>query len=99
MNADAPVSLTELLMYGSMTGECQAATASHCSAACALPVGGVTGAAGSVAPCLEHGGTMDATVLVVDDDAEIRDALRLLLEDAEYRVLEATNGLQAIEAL
>jgi CheY-like chemotaxis protein len=42
---------------------------------------------------------MAATVLVVDDDTEIRDALRLLLEEAEYEVLEAANGLQAIEAL
>ena len=42
---------------------------------------------------------MTATVLVVDDDAEIRDALRILLEEAQYSVLEATNGVQAIEAL
>src|SRR5512146_114157 len=38
-------------------------------------------------------------VLVVDDDAPTRDALRLALEDAGYAVLEAGNGSQALDIL
>lgn len=38
-------------------------------------------------------------ILVVDDDAEIRDALRDLLEGEGYRVFEASNGNQALEQL
>ena len=37
-----------------------------------------------------------ATVLVVDDDAEIRNVLRLMLETGGYHVLEAANGRQAV---
>jgi CheY-like chemotaxis protein len=33
-----------------------------------------------------------SVVLVVDDDADIRDALRDVLEDAGYLVVEAANG-------
>ncbi len=40
-----------------------------------------------------------ATVLVVDDDADIRHALRLLLEDAGARVVSAANGLEALALL
>jgi CheY-like chemotaxis protein len=40
-----------------------------------------------------------ATVLVVDDDADIRHALRLLLEDAGARVISAANGLEALALL
>jgi CheY-like chemotaxis protein len=39
------------------------------------------------------------TVLVVDDDAQIRHVLRDLLEAAGHRVLEAGNGNQALGAL
>jgi DNA-binding response OmpR family regulator len=35
------------------------------------------------------------TVLVVDDDRELRDGLRAALERRGYRVLQAGNGLQA----
>lgn len=38
-------------------------------------------------------------VLVVDDDAPSREALRLALEDAGHRVLEATDGSQALDML
>lgn len=38
-------------------------------------------------------------VLVVDDEEDIRQALRFLLEDAGYQVLEAQNGQEAIERL
>jgi CheY-like chemotaxis protein len=37
------------------------------------------------------------TVLVVDDDAEIRQALAELLEDEEYAVMLAANGKEALE--
>ncbi len=37
-----------------------------------------------------------ATVLVVDDDREIRSALRHILEHAEHRVLEAKHGREAL---
>jgi two-component system, OmpR family, alkaline phosphatase synthesis response regulator PhoP len=38
-------------------------------------------------------------VLVVDDDPEIRNALRFLLEHDGYSVHEAVNGHQAIDVL
>jgi CheY-like chemotaxis protein len=40
----------------------------------------------------------DTTILLVEDDAFLRDAFRLLLEDAGYRVLEAGTAAEAIEA-
>jgi CheY-like chemotaxis protein len=38
-------------------------------------------------------------VLVVDDDAEIRETLTHLLEDEGYTVLRAANGVQALKHL
>lgn len=38
-------------------------------------------------------------VLVVDDDEGIRDTLRIVLEDAGYEVLEAADGLAALDLL
>lgn len=38
-----------------------------------------------------------ATVLVVDDDAAVRLVLRALVELAGYAVLEAADGLRALE--
>jgi CheY-like chemotaxis protein len=38
-------------------------------------------------------------VLVVDDDEDIRETLRVLLEDAGYEVLEAEDGKSALSAL
>jgi CheY-like chemotaxis protein len=37
------------------------------------------------------------TILLVEDDRLLRDAFRLLLEDAGYRVLEAGSGGEALE--
>lgn len=37
--------------------------------------------------------------LVVDDDQDTREVLRLMLEDAGYTVTEATDGLQTLAAL
>jgi CheY-like chemotaxis protein len=39
------------------------------------------------------------TVLVVDDDPDLRDAIASLLEDVGHRVLTASNGLEAIRKL
>jgi CheY-like chemotaxis protein len=39
------------------------------------------------------------SVLVVDDDLEIRDALRFVLEEAGYTVAEAVGGAAALDAL
>lgn len=40
-----------------------------------------------------------ATILVVDDEAAIRDALRLILEYEGYRVIEAAEGDEALRRL
>jgi CheY-like chemotaxis protein len=40
----------------------------------------------------------DFTILVVDDDRDIRDVLKTTLEVAGYRVIEAENGFDGIEA-
>src|SRR5262249_61304881 len=42
---------------------------------------------------------LSPTVLVVDDDAEIRQALAELLEDEEYAVLLAANGKEALDLI
>jgi two-component system chemotaxis response regulator CheY len=36
-------------------------------------------------------------VLIVDDDAGIRDTIQFMLEDAGYTVVTATNGPEALE--
>jgi CheY-like chemotaxis protein len=41
----------------------------------------------------------DRTVLVVDDDLDLREALELILEDRGYRVVSASNGREALERL
>jgi CheY-like chemotaxis protein len=43
--------------------------------------------------------TRSATVLVVDDDAAIREVIAEVLRDEGYDVAEAANGAQALEAL
>jgi two-component system OmpR family response regulator len=39
------------------------------------------------------------TILVVDDDADLRTALAAVLEDAGYRVVQAENGAEALVEL
>ena len=39
------------------------------------------------------------TILIVDDDTEIREGLRILLSGENYMILEAANGQQAMERL
>ena len=40
---------------------------------------------------------MSATILVAEDDADIRGVLRLYLESEDFRVLEADSGTRALE--
>ena len=40
-----------------------------------------------------------AHVLIVDDDEGLRDALRLILEDADHEALEASDGVTALRIL
>src|SRR5262249_42088118 len=44
-------------------------------------------------------GTMADTILVVDDEAQIRNTLRGVLSDEGFDVLEAENGQTALEVL
>jgi two-component system KDP operon response regulator KdpE len=41
----------------------------------------------------------DMTILIVDDEARIRDFVRMNLELEHYRVIEASDGIQALEQL
>lgn len=42
---------------------------------------------------------MEYTVLIADDEPEIRDLLRLYLENEHYQVIEAEDGQQALDLL
>ena len=42
---------------------------------------------------------MEYTILVADDEKEIRDLLRLYLENEKYNVIEAKDGQQALDML
>ena len=39
----------------------------------------------------------DGTVLLVDDDANVRTSLRVVLQSLGYEVIEASGGVEAIE--
>jgi CheY-like chemotaxis protein len=43
--------------------------------------------------------TNRATILLVDDDLDIRESIRDVLEEEGYSVLAAANGAEALEAL
>ncbi len=47
----------------------------------------------------QHADARQATVLIVDDDADIRDLAREILRDAGYRTLEAADGVSALEIM
>lgn len=42
---------------------------------------------------------MEYTILVADDEKEIRELLRLYLENSDYKVVEAEDGQQALDIL
>ncbi|MBE9389957.1 response regulator transcription factor [Vagococcus salmoninarum] len=42
---------------------------------------------------------MEKVILVVDDDVEIRQGIRIYLEQEKYQVIEAGDGLEALEIL
>ena len=42
---------------------------------------------------------MTTTVLIVDDDADIRDMMRMFLETDGYRVIAAADGQDALQQL
>jgi two-component system, chemotaxis family, chemotaxis protein CheY len=42
---------------------------------------------------------MSAEILVVDDDADLRETLQLLLDDSGYRVTAAASGQAALDLL
>ena len=42
---------------------------------------------------------MSGTLLIVDDEADLRESLQEYLEDQGYRVLTATNGQEALEVM
>jgi PAS domain S-box-containing protein len=64
----------------------------------ALPVDGETFAAICERLCAERGAEAPRRILVADDDASIRMICREVLEQAGYRVEEAADGQQAVEA-
>ena len=39
------------------------------------------------------------TIMIVDDDAEIRGLVRIILEESDYQTLEAGNGAAVKEAM
>jgi DNA-binding response OmpR family regulator len=41
----------------------------------------------------------DATILVIDDEKEIRDLIEIYLKNEGYRILQAQDGLEALEIL
>jgi CheY-like chemotaxis protein len=50
-------------------------------------------------PTTELGLEGPGTVLVVEDDHDVRVAVRIILEDEGYRVLSVTDGRRALEML
>lgn len=42
---------------------------------------------------------MNSYILIVDDDPDIRETMRFILECAGYRVLTAANGIEALDRL
>lgn len=42
---------------------------------------------------------MKSTILIADDEKEIRDLLRLYLENEDYKIVEAADGLQTLEVI
>ena len=41
----------------------------------------------------------ETKILIVEDDADIREGVRILLESEKYKVIEAANGKEGLELL
>ena len=60
----------------------------------------MTGPRPALSETILTGGTeVDTTILIADDEKEIRDLLRLYLENESYTVVEAADGIEALEKL
>lgn len=46
-----------------------------------------------------NGNVAEQTILIAEDDPDIRDGVRILLAGEGYRILEAENGLRALELM
>ncbi|MEP6504493.1 MAG: PAS domain S-box protein [Betaproteobacteria bacterium] len=64
-----------------------------------LPVSGVAPAASDTAPLPRSAPSQQARVLVVDDEPELADVMREMLEDAGYEVASAESGAVALALL
>lgn len=54
---------------------------------------------GSAVYCSTSHGAAPGTVLIVDDDRDMRMLMRFILEDLEYTVCEASDGREGLRAL
>ncbi len=61
-----------------------------------LPVAGATTTLPAAAPTIPAG--LGELILIVDDEANIREMLQITLESYNYRTIVATNGIEAIAA-
>ena len=86
------------------TSNSQALHAALCAywrLACGAPLGASPGQDAAPQPALQLLASLPTrdTVLVVDDDCDLRLLLRAYLEDLGYTVLEAGDGLEALDIL
>jgi len=63
-----------------------------------LPVGAVDAASADAGPSLKANAS-ERTILIVDDEAEIRETLAEILTGAQHRVVTASSGREALERL
>jgi len=63
-----------------------------------LPVGGAD-AGGTAAPTSVMASPSERTILVVDDEADIRETLAEILTDARHRVVTVSSGREALERM
>ena len=64
-----------------------------------LPVGAVEPGGSDVVPPPRKATTGERTILVVDDEPDIREALKEILTGAQHRVVTASSGREALERL